>query len=729
MLHFQRSSFPPFLLLLGRHRRLLLPLRYPVAQPRQLTTLTSLFNLCTSPKHLQQVHTRFILHGLHQNPSVCSELINCYASLGLLETSEKVFGSIIGSPSANIYGAMIRNLPKSGEFERILLLYRELVQNGMLLDEGSYPFVLHSCSCLSDVGSGMGIHGQLMKLGLDSTDSVATGLLEMYRNWGRLGIVEQVDVDISPIRGLKNDWNSLIYDASRSGNPEAVFSIFSRMRAAGARIDSGSVVNLLRSCVDSSSLGRGRLVHSLAVVSGLSGNLSVNTALLYVYAKLGSLDSVQLLFDKMPDRNCVVWNITISAFTQKGYPKKSMDLLRSMVGSRLRPDLFTVMAFVPAVSQLKSINHGKELHTYIIRNCLGYQVSVDNSMIGMYCECNHLDYALKVFDVLAEKKTEVSWSTMIKGYVANDQALDALSLFSKMRSEGVEVDFVTVINILPAYVNIGALEQVRYLHSYTIKSGLVSLPSVRTAILVSYAKCGSIDIAKELFDGEEDIGSCKDVISWNAMISAYARHGNWPECFDLYDRMKRSELSPDHMTFLGLLTACVNSGRVEEGKEHFRDMTTAYGLVPGQEHYASMVDLLGRSGRISEAKELISSMPFEPDARVWGPLLSACRAHSETQLAELAAEKLIGMEPENAGNYVLLSNVYAASGKWEEVAKMRRFLRDKCLKKNLGCSWVEINGTMNEFQVADRSHEKWEDIYGMLENLELESKGQEGEVL
>ncbi|KAK4781986.1 hypothetical protein SAY86_016088 [Trapa natans] len=714
MLHPQGlKPFPHFLLL-----------QPPPISASLLATIASLFSLCTSSRHLQQVHSRFILHGLHRNPSLSSQLMDRYASLGFLELSEDIFRSFRNNPSVAVYSSMLRNLCKRGEFGRVLSLYRETATNEVFLDVDSYSFVLESCACLSDVESGMRIHGKLVKLGLDSSDSVAAALLEMYTNCGEIS-TQQVDLETSTMKDPKMGWNSLIHDASRDGNPEAVFVIFKRMRSEGCLFNPGTVVTLLRSCVEMSDLEIGRLVHSLAVVSNLSNNLSVNTALLSLYSKLGSLDTMQMLFDKMPDRDCVVWNITLSAYTQNGYPEKSLDLFHSMVRSGLRPDLFTLMALVPALSQMKSFGHGKELHTCVLRNHLDYQVSVLNAIIGMYCDCSCINYALKVFNVLADDKTNVSWSTMIKGYVANDQFLDAVSLFSRMRSEGAEVDFVTVINILPAYVSMGALEQVKNLQGYTIKLGLNSLPSVITAFFVSYAKSGSIKMAKRLFDAEGDKCRSKDIILWNAMIGAYAKHGDCHECFDLYSKMKQSELRPDHVTFLGLLTACVNSGRIEEGKEYFREMTSTYGLVPGREHYASMVDLLGRSGRVDEARELISSLPFEPDARVWGPLLSACRAQAETRLAELAAEKLIGIEPTNAGNYVLLSNVYAASGKWDGVAKMRRFLRDKSLKKNPGCSWVEVNGKVTEFRVADRSHGNWEDIYGLLQTLELEIRVEE----
>ena len=205
-------------------------------------------------------------------------------------------------------------------------------------------------------------------------------------------------------------------------------------------------------------------------------------------------------------------------------------------------------------------------------------------------------------------------------------------------------------------MNIGALEQVKYLHGFSVKSSLNLTSSLNSALLISYAKCGCIDIARKLFD-EEELG-CKDVITWSSMSSTYSKHGEWPQCFEQYNKMKQSGVKPDGVTFLGLLIACVNSGLVRKGWECLKEMRESYGYQPNQEHYGCMVDLLGRAGRISEAEELIRTMPFKPDAQVWGPLLSACKMLSETGVvAVFAAEKLVSMEPKNAGNYILLSNI------------------------------------------------------------------------
>ncbi|XP_062162318.1 pentatricopeptide repeat-containing protein At4g19191, mitochondrial-like [Alnus glutinosa] len=689
---------------------------FPATQTKPFGTLSSLLNLCTKPQHLQQIHARFTLHGLHQNPALSSKLIDSYANLGLLHLAQQVFNSI-SNPSSVLYNANLRSLSRFGEHERTLLVYQEMVTNSMYPDEDAYPFVLGSCSCLPDVQYGKKAHGHVVKLGFDSFDLVDTALVEMYRNCGDFDNENELVVRKS-VCDL-GSWNSLIFEASQDGNAEECFRLFEKMRMKRVEPDSVTIINLLRSSVDLRSLQAGKAIHCLVVVSNLCKDLAVNTALLSMYTKLGSLEVAQLLFEKMPEKDSVVWNITISAYSRNGYLEKSLELLRCMVRSGVRPDLFTALPVISSITQLKSIEWGKQLHAHVIRNGSDYQVSVHNSLIDMYCECDYLNSARKIFDSLINK-TVVSWSAIIKGYVTHDKSADALSLFAKMKAEGVRVDFVIVINILPACVNIGALENVKYLHGYSLKFGLNLLSSVNTALLISYAKCGCIEMARKIFDEEKSNG--KDLIMWNSMISAYAKHGDWSKCFELHNQMKHSNFKPDQVTFLGLLTACVNSGLVKEGKECFKEMMETYGFQPTQEHYACMVDLLGRAGQMDEARELIETMPFKPDAQVWGPLLSACKMHSETMAAEFAAEKLITMEPKNAGNYILLSNIYAAAGKWDGVAKMRTFLRDRGLKKTPGSSWLEVNGHVHEFRVADQSHTRSDDIYTILRNIELEIK-------
>ncbi|KAG4949697.1 hypothetical protein GLYMA_15G195800v4 [Glycine max] len=692
----------------------------PLFQTRFFTTSSSVLDLCTKPQYLQQLHARFFLHGLHQNSSLSSKLMDCYAKFGLLNTSQRLF-HFTENPDSVLYSAILRNLHQFGEYEKTLLLYKQMVGKSMYPDEESCSFALRSGSSVSHEHGKM-VHGQIVKLGLDAFGLVGKSLIELYDMNGLLNGYESIEG--KSVMELSY-WNNLIFEACESGKMVESFQLFCRMRKENGQPNSVTVINLLRSTAELNSLKIGQALHAVVVLSNLCEELTVNTALLSMYAKLGSLEDARMLFEKMPEKDLVVWNIMISAYAGNGCPKESLELVYCMVRLGFRPDLFTAIPAISSVTQLKYKEWGKQMHAHVIRNGSDYQVSIHNSLVDMYSVCDDLNSAQKIFGLIMDK-TVVSWSAMIKGCAMHDQPLEALSLFLKMKLSGTRVDFIIVINILPAFAKIGALHYVSYLHGYSLKTSLDSLKSLKTSFLTSYAKCGCIEMAKKLFDEEKSIH--RDIIAWNSMISAYSKHGEWFRCFQLYSQMKLSNVKLDQVTFLGLLTACVNSGLVSKGKEIFKEMVEIYGCQPSQEHHACMVDLLGRAGQIDEANEIIKTVPLESDARVYGPLLSACKIHSETRVAELAAEKLINMEPKNAGNYVLLSNIYAAAGKWDKVAKMRSFLRDRGLKKTPGYSWLELNGQVHEFRVADQSHPRWEDIYSILKVLELEAGDMEDDL-
>ncbi|KAL9238366.1 hypothetical protein vseg_012796 [Gypsophila vaccaria] len=590
-----------------------------------------------------------------------------------------------------------------------------MVSNFVYPDEFSYPFVVRSCRGVVDVKFGRKVHGCLVKLGFDSNESVVDELVEFYDELGEFENARKVFHEM-PERGLDR-WNSVIIDCLRNGKADESFVMFNQMMEDNVKPNSVCVINLLRGSVELKSLKLGLFVHGVIVVSGLSGDVDVGTALLTMYSKLGSLRNTVLVFEQMVVKDTVVWNLMISAYCRYGHPRTSVDYLRKMIGEGMRMDLFTALAVIPSIGRLNSPRWGREVHGHCIRNGLDCEVPVQNSLIDMYSKCGSVEAGRKVFELVSEK-TVVSWSAIIRGYVNHAQYFEALSLFAQMKSDGFTVDSAIIVSILPACVKASALELVKYIHGCGVKLGLCSTRSVSTELLVSYAKCGCIEMAKRLFDEEENIS--KDIITWNSMISAYSKHGEWQKCFVLYEHLKQSGFKPDTVTFLGLLTACVNSGQVEHGWKVFQEMKETYGYQPSQEHYACMVDLLGRAGHINQAADLISSMAVKPDARVWGPLLSACKKHSDTRVAELAAEKLIALEPTNAGNYVLMSNIYAAAGKWDRVAKMRSVLRDRGLKKTPGCSWVEINGKRHEFKVADASHPSSSEIYSILRFIETE---------
>lgn len=336
-----------------------------------------------------------------------------------------------------------------------------------------------------------------------------------------------------------------------------------------------------------------------------------------------------------------------------------------------------------------------------------------NGLIAGYMKAGDLKAAEELFAVLPNRNI-VSWTAMISGYSQNGLADRALALFEDMRQGGNDVkpNWVTIASVLPACAHSAALEQGEQIHIYAAAMGFDTHPVVQIALVAMYAKCGSLVRARHCFDRIDK--KDRDVIAWNTLITAYASHGHGAEAVSSFEEMLRSGVRPNEITFIALLSGCSHSGLVDQGLRYFDCMRMVHSVEPRSEHYACIVDLLGRAGRLDEAKEMIDRMEIYAGPSIWGALLSACRVHRKLEIGEIAAKKLFVLEPENSGNYVLLSNMYAEFGRWEEVKKIRALLKDRGIRKSLSCSWIEINRKVNAFLCGDKSHPQATGIYMLL---------------
>lgn len=339
-----------------------------------------------------------------------------------------------------------------------------------------------------------------------------------------------------------------------------------------------------------------------------------------------------------------------------------------------------------------------------------------NALINGYMKAGDVGDARRLFDKM-EGKNVVSWTAMVSGYTQNGLGERALELFDEMvKGESpVKPNWVTVMSVLPACAHSAALDHGRKIHDYARTSGIDRKVKVQIALAAMYGKCGSLVDARGCFDklNVED----KSLVAWNSMITAHASHGDGAECVSAFEEMIGMGVHPDGVTFTGLLSGCSHSGLTEIGLRYFERMKTVYSTEPTLEHYACIVDLLGRAGRLKEAIELIHQMPMEAGASVWGAILAASRKSKNLEIAELAARRLFVLEPENSGNYVMLSNMYAEAGKWKEVDELREALKKRGMKKNPGCSWTEIDGMSHLFLGGDTSNPMSREIYGLLEAL------------
>jgi pentatricopeptide repeat protein len=330
----------------------------------------------------------------------------------------------------------------------------------------------------------------------------------------------------------------------------------------------------------------------------------------------------------------------------------------------------------------------------------------------MYAKCGNVNIAHKLFERMP-KQDVVSWTAIIAAYSQNGHPHEALAFFNEMQVQGIKPNSITIVSVLPACAHLLALEQGKQIHGYAIRSGFESDVVVGTGLVNMYAKCGNVNIAHKLFERMPE----QDVVSWNAMILAYGIHGHGEDALALFSQMQQTGTKPDHITFTAILTACSHAGLVDQGWQYFECMKSDYGLAPKLEHYACLVDLLGRAGHLDEAHDIIKKMPLEPNANVWGALLGACRIHCNIELGEQAAKHLFELEPNNAGYYVLLSNIYAEARRWEDVVKLRTMMKERGVKKQPGCSVVAVHREVHTFLVGDRTHPQSEKIYAMLETL------------
>lgn len=350
-----------------------------------------------------------------------------------------------------------------------------------------------------------------------------------------------------------------------------------------------------------------------------------------------------------------------------------------------------------------------------------------NSIINANAKAGFIDVARGLFDAMPEKNV-ISWSCMINGYVGCGGYKEALALFrqmQKLEATDVKPNEFTMSSVLSACGRLGALEHGKWVHAYIDKCKMEIDVVLGTALIDMYAKCGSLERAKWVFD---IMGPNKDVMAWSTMISGLAIHGDAHECLQLFNEMNSYGVRPNAVTFIGVFCACVHGGLVSEGKKYFRRMEEEFGISPMIQHYGCIVDLYGRAGLIGEALKVVKSMPMEPDVLVWGALLSGSRMHGDIGTCEISLKKLIELDPTNSGAYVLLSNVYAKMGKWSEVRQVRDLMEVRGIKKVPGCSLVELGGVVHEFFVGDNSHPETREIFMMLDEImkRLKMKGYVG---
>ncbi|TXG74315.1 hypothetical protein EZV62_002894 [Acer yangbiense] len=548
-------------------------------------------------------------------------------------------------------------------------------------------------------------------------------------------------------------WNTLIRAYSWSPEPSESVKIFLLMLCESPYFPNKFTFPfLIKAATKLSRLGLGQVFHGLVVKSSFADDVFILNSLIHFYASCGDLDFAYRVFVWIGEKDVVLWNSMISGFVQGRCFDKALELFREMEAENVKPNAVTMVGVLSACTKMKDLEFGRWIRSYIKQNGIKMDLTLSNAMLDMYVKCGSVEDAKKLFDKMEEKDI-VSWTTMIDGYAKlgeydvaksfldavprqetatwntlisaydqNGKPQEALASFHQLQlSKNAKPDELTFVSTLSSCAQLGAMDVGEWIHANIKKQRMKLNCHLTTSLIDMYSKCGNLEKALNVFHSVER----RDVFVWSSMIAGLAMHGRGRAAIDLFFRMHEAKVKPNAVTFTNVLCACSHSGLVEEGRMFFNQMEPVYGVVPGVKHYACMVDILGRAGLLEEAVEFIEKMPITPSASVWGALLGACKIHENVELAEQACSRLLELEPENDGALVLLSNIYAKTGKWDNVSELRKRMRVSGLQKERGWSSMEVNGTLHKFLAADNSHPLSKEIYSKLDEIvaKLKSSG------
>nr|GEW06366.1 pentatricopeptide repeat-containing protein At2g13600 [Tanacetum cinerariifolium] len=566
-----------------------------------------------------------------------------------------------------------------------------------------------------------------------------TGRLDEARKvFSQMGITDQCS------------WNSMVSGFGKYDRFKESVEFFVRMHGEGFVLNQYSYGSVLKSCAGLRDVMIGMQVHGSVVKSPYEGDVYMGSALIDMYAKCGNVGCAEKVFDGMSFRNVVTWNSLITCYEQNGPASEAINVFKKMMDGGIEPDEVTLASVISACATLSNLNLGRELHNRVVKfNKLRDDLVISNALVDMYAKCSKIDEARWIFDTMPLRnivsetsiisgyaksanvetarsifvnmpdRNIVSWNALIAGYTQNGDNETALNLFLKLKQDNVFPTHYTFGNLLGACANLADLRLGKQAHTHVVKHGFKfelgpeSDIFVGNSLIDMYVKCGSVEDGKQVFIKMVH----RDLVSWNAIIVGFAQNGYGVETIDLFKEMLASGEKPDHVTMIGLLSACSHAGLVDEGRRYFYSMSKEYGVEPMRDHYACIVDLLGRVGCLDEAKNLIDTMPVQPDAVVWGSLLGGCKVHGNMELGKYVAEKLIEIDSNNSGPYVLLSNMYAEQGSWGDVKRVRKVMKQRGVVKQPGCSWIEIQGKFHVFMVKDKRQAKKKEIYSTLRNL------------
>ncbi|KAG0450131.1 hypothetical protein HPP92_026910 [Vanilla planifolia] len=658
-------------------------------------------------------------------------------------------------------------------------IFQVVASNLSLSNSSFFSFLLHSCIKSKSLHDARRIHARILKTQFVSKVFIQNKLIEAYAKCGSLVDAQKLFDQmlhrntftwnnlIGALLGSEKveeaewffrsmpmtdqcSWNLMVSGLAQHGWLKDSLKYFNRMHSENFVLNGYCFSSALSACAGLIDMKVGIQIHALVWKSPFAYDVYMGSSLVDMYSKCRRPSDAVRVFEGIPERNVVSWNCLITCFEQNGPVSEALVLFRRMLAYGVEYDEVTLASIVSACASLELIREGVQLHAQAIKSeYYSKDLIFCNALVDMYAKCNKVNTARKIFDRLLVKsmvsvttmltgyakalkvddarlmfmkmleKNIVAWNALIAGYTRNGENEESLRLFVRLKKEGIWPSHYTFGNILNACANLADLLLGQQVHAHVLKHGFQFQDGlepdifVGNALLDMYHKCGIIDEAGKVFER-----MAKDRVSWNAMIVGYAQNGRGEEAISLYKRMLLIE-TPDHVTMIGVLSGCSHAGLVEEGSKYLLSMCEDHGLILSRDHYTCIIDLLGRAGQFDYLEKFIQEMPIVPDSVIWSSLLSTCRLHDNIELGERVAQRLLELDKENSGPYILLSNMYAKMGRWTDAVGVRKLMKQRQVVKKPGCSWIEIRAKVHVFMVKDKSHPMRKEIFRILRFLQM----------
>ncbi|KAF8762626.1 hypothetical protein HU200_009153 [Digitaria exilis] len=575
-----------------------------------------------------------------------------------------------------------------------------------LLSYAHLSGLLARCGRAGDIRLGATLHAVVTKnpahfhlcphrAGLPHVLATWNSLVAMYARCGRRGDAARV-FDEMRVRDSVS-WNSLLAAAASASDALALLRRMLRAAPGAGACDHATLTTVLSACARADG-GAGAAplaaVHGLAVSCGLDAAVPVGNALVTAYFECGSPGSAERVFGAMAERNVITWTAMVSGMARAERYRESLSLFRQMRRA-VDANRATYSSSLLACAGSLAAREGQQIHGLVVKTGFDTDLHVESELMDVYSKCGLMEDALRVLRS-CQDPDEVFLTVILGGFAQNGLEEKAFKLFAEMVSAGIVIDTNMVSAVLGAFGATAPFALGKQIHALVIKKCFGGNTYVCNGLINMYSKCGELEESVRVFDGMPS----KSTISWNSIIAAFARHGHGSEVFQLFESMKADGAKPTDVTFLSLLHGCSHVGSAKKGLEILNSMSSQYGIHPRVEHYACVVDMLGRSNLLDDAKAFIEDGPFKDNPLLWQALMGACSFHKNSEVGKYAAEKLLLLSPDCTAAYVLLSNIYSSEGRWDDRARIMKRMRELGLRKDIGKSWVELQKEVRSFAIT-----------------------------